>query len=70
MESYSLVSVCITSLLAVFFVLTLLSLLMRLIMVIFPAKTEDSDTAVMAALSTVLSTIYPGAKISKIKELK
>jgi hypothetical protein len=40
-----------------------------LILVVFPER-ADSDAAVVAAVSTVLQTIYPGMKITNVEELK
>jgi hypothetical protein len=55
------------------FVLVLLSVLagmIRLIMLLFPAKAEESDTALVAAVTSVYSTLYPGTKLTTMEEVK
>ena len=43
---------------------------MRLITVIFPEKDIKYDSAVIAALTTIVNKYYPGTKITKIEEAK
>jgi hypothetical protein len=43
---------------------------MRLITVIFPEKDTKEDSAVLAALTTVVNKYYPGTKITKIEDTK
>lgn len=64
-----LISVCISAFIGVFVLLTLLALVMRLIIVLFPEKGID-DSAVIAAVTTTVSTLFPGTKITKIEEIK
>ena len=47
-----------------------LLLVMRLITLIFSEKQQGPDTAVIAALSVVLPSIFPGTKITQIEEKK
>jgi hypothetical protein len=70
MESYGLLSICISAIIAVFLILTLLAIIIRLITDIFPSKNTEDDSAVLAALSTVINQYYPGTKITNIKEIK
>ena len=66
MESYGLISICISALIAVFLILSLLAIVMRLITVIFPEKVIKDDSAVIAALTTIVNKYYPGTKITKV----
>ena len=72
MES-SLLTMCMASFIAVFFVLTFLAIAMRLIIVIFPEKQAVAgadEAAVYAAISSTYARLYPGTRVSNIEELK
>jgi hypothetical protein len=69
MEVSNLLTVCISAFIAVFFVLTFLAISMRLIILVFPAKQEE-DSALIAAITSTFSSIYPKSKITKIEEQK
>jgi hypothetical protein len=62
--------ICVSAFAAVFVLLTVLALLMRLIIVVFPEKKAVSDAAMIAAVTTVMQTLYPGTKITKVEEIK
>jgi hypothetical protein len=70
MESYELISICLSAFIAVFLILSLLALFMRLITEIFLDKDIEEDSAFIAALTTVVNHYYPGTKITKIEESK
>jgi len=70
MQSPELFTICISAFLAVFTLLAVLALIMRLIIAVFPARTGGSDTAVVAAISTIMQNVYPGTKITKVEEIK
>ena len=70
MESLDLLAICVSAFIGVFLLLAVLALVMRLITVLFPEKEAVSDAAMIAAVSTVLQTLYPGTKITKVEELK
>jgi len=70
MESYGLISICISALTAVFLILSLLAVIMRLITIIFPEKDARDDSAVIAAVTTAVNQYYPGTYITKIEEPK
>ena len=64
---------CMASFIAVFLVLTFLSIAMRLIIVIFPEKQEDAgadEAAVYAAITSTYTRLYPGTRVSNIEEIK
>ncbi|MEW6411781.1 MAG: hypothetical protein AB1483_04815 [Candidatus Zixiibacteriota bacterium] len=72
MGSTDLLVICISAFFVVFLVLTFLALVMRTIMAVFPEKVVKlkTDSAYLAAIASVISTIYPGTKITKVEEIK
>jgi len=71
MTPIDLVMICVTAFAAVFLLLTLVALLMRVINLLFPARrSAEADTAAVAAVATVFAALYPGARITKIEEQK
>jgi hypothetical protein len=70
MGSLDLLLICSLSFLSVFFVLSLLAVVMRLITEIFPQRRSDMDTTVYAAISATAAEHFPGTRITKIEELK
>jgi hypothetical protein len=70
MDSPELINVCATAFLWVFSILLLLAIVMRLITLTFAEKSRGADTAVVAALSVVLPSLFPGTKITRIEEKK
>lgn len=70
MDSSNLITISMSAFVTVFFVLSLIAILMRLIINFFPVKYSDGDMAVIAAVSSVLNKIYPGTKVTKIEEMK
>jgi hypothetical protein len=43
---------------------------MRIIMLIFPQKVAELDSAVIAAVAATVQTVFPGTKITKLEEKK
>jgi len=70
MEMTELYMICGIAFLVVFFILTLLAFLMRIIMLIFPEKVAAVDSALIAAVATTVQTVFPGTKITKFEEKK
>ncbi len=70
MESANLLIVCASAFAAVFLLLSVLALVMRLITVVFPQRDSGTDAVVVAAITTTMSTIYPNARITNIEESK
>ena len=69
----NLLSMCISSFAAVFTVLVFLAVTMRLIMIVFPEKkagTGDDEAAIFAAITSSYARLYPGMKVTNIKENK
>lgn len=73
MESLNLLTTCGAALLAVFALLSLLAVVMRLILVVFPARPAAlprADAAVYAAITSAVHTLYPGASVTKLEEIR
>ena len=70
MDPLGLLTVCITALFAVFIILSIFAVLIRLIIIIFPDEEGKEDQAIVAAITTTVNTYYPGTKITKIEEVK
>ena len=70
MERDDLFMVCMTSFFAVFLLLAFLAVVMRILTKVLPEKVATIDAAVLAAITTAASTLYPGIKITKLKEIK
>lgn len=62
--------ICLSAFIAVFVLLAILALIMRLIIIIFPEKLLGSDAAMVAAVSSVAQAAFPGMKITKVEEIK
>jgi hypothetical protein len=63
-----LISICSIAFGAVFVLLTFLAVVMQLITVFFPAPKASMDQTVVAAVSTAVASVYPGARVTKIEE--
>jgi uncharacterized membrane protein YqjE len=71
MGSLDLMLMCLSAFIAVFVLLSVLALIMRVIIAVFPEKVQlVSDTAVLAALATVVSSVYPGTRVTKVEEIQ
>ncbi len=70
MGNFDFLLICVLSLAFVFLLLSILSLTILLITIIFPEKSQDDDSAVIAAITTHLSRAYPKLHIKKIEGIK
>jgi uncharacterized membrane protein len=69
MSSTSILSVCIAAFVLIFLLLTVLSVMMRALTLLFPPiETRDRDSATVAAIEAAYNSIYPDRKITGIKE--
>lgn len=68
MDPVNLVFVCVVAFSAVFFLLAVLAVAMRLITIVFPAPTSKVDPAVVAAISTAVATVWPAARLTRLEE--
>lgn len=69
MDSPSLLLVCVIAFLAVFVLLGLLALIMRLLIAALPEKPK-SDAPLLAAVTTAASAAHPGMKVTRVEEEK
>lgn len=70
METNELYVICGIAFLVVFIILAFLAFLMRIIMLIFPEKVAEIDSALIAAVAATVQTVFPGTKITKLEERK
>jgi len=63
-------NICGSALIAVFLVLAVIALVMRLIILLFPKKEDEEDSAVLAAIASTVSKVYPNSQITNIEEIK
>lgn len=70
MDSANLLVICVSAFAAVFLLLALLAVVMRVITAIFPVVNRVKDAAWVAAMSAAVATLYPGTKITKVEEIK
>ncbi|MCP4568885.1 MAG: hypothetical protein GY841_15020 [FCB group bacterium] len=70
MSPNELLVICASAFLAVFVLLSVLALVMRVIIFIFPDKGHGVDVAMVAAINTAAQAIYPGTKVTKVEEIK
>ncbi|MCK5376020.1 MAG: hypothetical protein KAJ97_02995 [Acidobacteria bacterium] len=68
MEVTSLFSACLMALVSVFTLLGSLALIMELITFVFPARERAMEPAVVAAITTTVAAVYPGARVTRIEE--
>ncbi len=62
--------VCLTAFCAVALLLSVLAGIMRLILSIFPQKEEMTDAILVGAVASVVSSIYPGTRVTKVEEIR
>jgi len=70
LEVTSLVSACLIALVSVFILLTFLAATMDLITRLFPVAEQQTDPALIAAISTAVASVYRGARVVRIEEEK
>lgn len=68
MDSPELLYACASALMAVFVLLSILAITMRILIAVFPEKVMQGDAAMLAAVTTVLSAKYPGMRVTKVEE--
>ena len=64
------IATCISAFVAVFFILSLLAIIMKIILALFPDREKDEEPAYIAAITSTVHSYYPGTKITKIEEIK
>jgi hypothetical protein len=68
METPDLLMVCVSAFSAVFVLLALLAVVMRVLIAAFPETLAKADPAMLAAVSATVSAVFPGAKITRVEE--
>lgn len=68
MNSPDLLVICAAAFTAVFLLLTLLAVVMRLLISVYPEKPSGIDAATLAAVTAAVGYAFPGTKIKKIEE--
>ena len=66
-ELFSISTIAFSSVLVL---LAMLAGIIRLITMAFPAAEGEDDTALVAAVTSVYSSLYPGAKVTHMEEVK
>ena len=64
----NLFAVCSLAFITVFVLLAFLALAMHTITLVFPATKAVLDSAVVAAVSSTVASLIPGARVTKIEE--
>jgi TRAP-type C4-dicarboxylate transport system permease small subunit len=67
-EPANLMLVCLIAFGVVFSVLAVLAAAMHAITVLFPERVAKVDEAVVAAISSTVATLVPGAHVTRIEE--
>ena len=68
MAEISLISVCVAAFCAVFVLLIVLALVIRLLTVAFPVVAQLDNAAMVAAIGAAVTNIYPGVRVTRIEE--
>jgi len=64
----SILIACAAAFAAVFALLTFLAIVMQLITLVFPEDEPSTDAPVVAAISSAVAAVIPGAKVVRIEE--
>lgn len=68
MGEVNILSACSIAFLAVFVLLAFLAVVMRLIMAVFPERKAVLDSVMVAAISSTITTLIPGSRVTRIEE--
>ena len=68
METTFLVQSCGIAFMAVFCILTFLAVAMKLMTTVFPAKQTVIDSTMVAAITSSVTTVFPGASVTRIED--
>lgn len=68
MEPTSLPIICGVAFAAVFFLLSVLAIVMHGITIVFPERLRGLEAEVVAAISSAVAVVLPGARVTKIEE--
>jgi len=68
MSEPDLLVICGAAFVAVFFLLSVLAVVMRVLIMVFPEERGGADAATVAAVTAAVSVAYPGMKVTNIEE--
>jgi len=68
LEATDLFSACLVALVSVFTLLGSLAVIFELITILFPARKRRIEPVLIAAISTTVASVYPGARVTRIEE--
>lgn len=68
MHDIQILKVCLLAFGAVFVLLSFLAIVMRVLVALFPQREDPGSAAVVAAISASVSTLFPGARVTRIEE--
>ena len=66
----NLLQISVSAFVAVFVLLALLAVAMRVLMAVFPEAVEDTDPVLIAAVTAAATFAFPGMKVTKVEEIK
>jgi len=67
----NLLVICVSAFFAVFLLLSFLAVVMRVLTIACPEKVAvGTDPAMIAAVTTAVSVLYPGTMITKVEEIR
>ena len=69
MASTGILTICIAAFVLIFLLLSILSVMMRGLTLLFPLAEKD-DSATFAAITATYHSIYPDKKVTRIEEIK
>ena len=67
MSSFSVLTICLAAFVLIFLLLSLLSIMMRGLTLLFPLPEKD-DSATIAAITAAYQSIYPDKEVTQIEE--
>lgn len=67
MSSISVLTICIAAFVLIFLLLSLLSIMMRGLTLLFPIA-ENDDSTTIAAITATYQSIYPDKEVTRIEE--
>jgi hypothetical protein len=70
MNPPNLLVICLSAFVAVFFLLSFLAVVMRLLMAAYPRKVEGIEPAIVAALTAAATYAFPGTKVTNVEEIR
>jgi hypothetical protein len=66
----SLLVICGIAFIAVMTLLAVLASVIRLLVALFPAETDDGDAAAIAAVHAAIAAAYPGSRVTAMEEIR